>query len=298
MSNLFALTIPDSAAGLLVTYGAGAVIRVQASSTQGGSYSGITPTLPIVTAVQTYAVYDSAGAAGWWYEYRYEQSGGGSPSAYSAPFQPVAAQGLYATTAEFKAWNGMPSAADAVQDPLILIAISAASQAIRSACQQDFATPSGVSESRLFELGGFLPPRITIDPIVDATNLVLAFDDNSGTYPVTVSTGYDLTPLNAPARGFPYTGISFRTYAVVPSWRLNGPLVKATSTRWGWPATPAVVHEAALVQSSRYYKRKDSPFGIAGAPAEGNILRLLAKLDPDVEAMLGNDLQRWREFVL
>lgn len=49
---------------------------------------------------------------------------------------------------------------------------------------------------------------------------------------------------------------------------------------------PPGVHVAALIQSSRLFHRKDSPYGIAGSPAEGSELRLLARLDPDVDALL------------
>ena len=42
---------------------------------------------------------------------------------------------------------------------------------------------------------------------------------------------------------------------------------------------------AAQLQSSRIYARRATPFGVAGSP-EGGIVRLLSRLDPDVELML------------
>lgn len=293
MANLFALTIPDSPAALLVTYGAGALIRLQSSPTAGGIYGEVV-TIPIVSGVSTYAVYDPDGEAGYSYKYRYEASDGDPAGAYSAAFQPTPGQGIYATRAQLKLALGA-TATD--NDALLDMALGAASAAVRSACQRDFSLATGISESRYFQLGSYLPPSIEIDDLVDGTGLAIAFDDGSGTYPTSVTTAYDLRPLNAPVRGFPYTSLVFRTWPLSPAWRWTGPLAKVTSARWGWPAIPQAVTQATIIQASRLYKRKDSPFGIAGSPAEGNILRLLAKLDPDVQLLLGGDLMRYPGFV-
>ena len=287
MANLFTITIPDSAAALLVTYGAGALIRVQSSPTAAGVYGEVV-TIAIVSGVSVYSVYDPDGEAGYSYKYRYEASDGDPAGSYSAAFQPTPGHAIYATRAQLKADLGMPSAADAVQDPMLDIALAAAAAAIRSACQRDFSTPSGVSEARYFPLFGYAPPYIEIDDLVDSTGLAIAFDDGTGTWPTSITTTYDLLPLNAPTKGRPYNHISFRAQTGQPGYRLTGPIAEVTSARWGWPSIPAAVTQANLIQASRLYKRKDSPFGIAGSPAEGNILRLLAKLDPDVQLLLAD----------
>ena len=49
---------------------------------------------------------------------------------------------------------------------------------------------------------------------------------------------------------------------------------------------PSSVKLAVLLQASRWVKRREAPFGIAGSPEMGNELRLLAKLDPDVMVLL------------
>jgi len=49
---------------------------------------------------------------------------------------------------------------------------------------------------------------------------------------------------------------------------------------------PAVVLQACLIQSARLFNRKHSPYGIAGSPELGSEMRLLNRLDPDVEALL------------
>jgi hypothetical protein len=48
---------------------------------------------------------------------------------------------------------------------------------------------------------------------------------------------------------------------------------------------PAPVTAGALLQSCRIHARRQSPYGVAGSP-EGGIVRLLSRLDPDVELML------------
>ncbi len=62
-------------------------------------------------------------------------------------------------------------------------------------------------------------------------------------------------------------------------------LIEITGT-WGWPAIPAAVKEACLLQSSRVYKRRYSPEGIAGY-SEFGIVRVSGKLDVDVAELLG-----------
>jgi hypothetical protein len=40
------------------------------------------------------------------------------------------------------------------------------------------------------------------------------------------------------------------------------------------------------MQASRLLSRRDAPFGIAGSPEMGSEMRLLAKLDPDVDLLV------------
>ena len=65
------------------------------------------------------------------------------------------------------------------------------------------------------------------------------------------------------------------------------------NAKWGYvTAIPAGVKEIALLQAARFFKRKDAPFGVAGNDAMGNVMRLQARLDPDVEMLLGS-YRRW-----
>jgi hypothetical protein len=54
------------------------------------------------------------------------------------------------------------------------------------------------------------------------------------------------------------------------------------------------VEQATLLQASRFHARRFSPYGVAGSPELGSELRLLAKLDADVELALSKaQLVRW-----
>jgi hypothetical protein len=67
----------------------------------------------------------------------------------------------------------------------------------------------------------------------------------------------------------------------------------AVTARWGWPSVPFPVEQAALQQAVRLFARRSSPFGVAGSPELGSELRLLSRLDPDVEMLLGPYRRRW-----
>lgn len=53
---------------------------------------------------------------------------------------------------------------------------------------------------------------------------------------------------------------------------------------WGWPAVPAAVRQACLLQTSRVFRRADSPMGVAGFGEFGGIR--VSQFDPDVKALL------------
>ncbi|NIL59971.1 phage gp6-like head-tail connector protein, partial [Salinispora arenicola] len=62
---------------------------------------------------------------------------------------------------------------------------------------------------------------------------------------------------------------------------------------WGWPAIPTAVVLATQLQASRLLTRRDSPYGVAGSPQDGSEMRLLARVDPDVEVVLRPYVRHW-----
>ncbi len=96
-------------------------------------------------------------------------------------------------------------------------------------------------------------------------------------------------PFNADAKGMPFTGLVFAPGTFMS--QTEGQM--KVNAKWGWITVPTTIKQAALIQVSRYLKRRDSPFGVAGDSAiSGGVVTLRAKLDPDVEMML-SDYRRW-----
>jgi hypothetical protein len=124
-------------------------------------------------------------------------------------------------------------------------------------------------------------------PIGDwsAVSSVKTDENNDGTCEVTLTSGTDYRlATNKVVPGWPYTAIQITSFGshTLPLGVTEG--VEVVGTR-GWTAVPEPVKAAALLQSARVHARRQTPFGVAGSP-EGGIVRLLSRLDPDVELML------------
>lgn len=187
---------------------------------------------------------------------------------------------------------------DTQDDAQISIAITAASRAIDeftarqfgitgSAVQRNFtALRADVTESR---------PSVEINDLMDLTTgpptfvFYLSFD---GTQTLTMVNGtdFDLWPWNAPADGVPYTRLVMRPLGrmYLPYWTRG---IQITAN-WGYATVPPVVKAAAILQASRFFVRRDSPYGVAGSVDLGSQVRLLQRLDPDVQVMLAQ-VKRW-----
>lgn len=111
-----------------------------------------------------------------------------------------------------------------------------------------------------------------VDDIGSTAGIVV--ETGSGTS-WTVVTGYETSPDNALADGRPITGL----LRVLGSWGSSTTRLRVTA-RFGWPSIPDDIREAALIQATRLYKRKDSPEGIIGSAEWG--VRNLSRRDPDV----------------
>lgn len=198
----------------------------------------------------------------------------------------------YATLPELKGFVGIP-AADTADDVTLTLALDSASLQVEHYCDRKF-TADATPTTRHY-MAGADTGRLDVDPIATATGLVVATDDNDdGTFETTWAAGdYRLEPLNAAASGAPWT----RLVALGTRWfpRLAyRPGVAVTAT-FGWPGgvAPAPVKHATLIQASRLWKRKDAPFGVAGSVEFGSEVRLLARLDPDVETLLRPYRRSW-----
>jgi len=187
----------------------------------------------------------------------------------------------YVTTVEMRAYLRI---LDTVDDAQIAVAVTTASRAVDKAAGRQFgAVDAAVTWTYTAQ---WIRPRgvwlVPVDDVATTTGMVVVVDG------VTV-TDYTLWPRQAVAKGKVWTCI------------VLGPTVTCTGAEsgvevtalWGWPTVPVAVKQATQLQASRFLARRDSPYGVAGSPADGSELRLLATVDPDVRVALGDYTRKW-----
>ncbi|MEU8728762.1 phage gp6-like head-tail connector protein [Streptomyces tendae] len=113
---------------------------------------------------------------------------------------------------------------------------------------------------------------LLVDEIGDTTAMLVETGSGDSWSAVT---GYETYPDNALADGKPVTGL----LRLGGTWGTASARVRVTA-RFGWPAVPDDISEAALIQASRLFKRADSPEGVMGS-SEWGVVRL-SRRDPDV----------------
>lgn len=188
----------------------------------------------------------------------------------------------YVTVAELRDWVGIGDSAD---DSLLSQACDTASAWIDEYCGETFAVPSAAT-ARLFYCDSW--NYVRTDTIANTTGLVVATDDNDdGTAETswTITTDYLLLDPNGRTVGEasgPYRAIRAVGSKSFPCSSNGRPLVSVTA-RWGWPAVPAPVKQAAYVLAAEQWKQKDAPFGVA---AFGDFGALRVRANPVVAQLL------------
>lgn len=202
------------------------------------------------------------------------------------PWQPA-----YATTAELRSFiaDGTTSSENELS-----LAIETASRSVDRACNRQFGKADEV-ESRWYEASfdsrsAFGPQRrwtVDVDDIMTTTALVVELGDG-----LTVTgeplTGVIPTPINAVANGKPWTKLLLPQSASIGSNRQ----VRVTGL-FGWTAVPDAIKLATMIQASRLFARRQSPFGILGSPETGGELRLLERLDADLMTSVRPYVRMW-----
>ena len=163
---------------------------------------------------------------------------------------------------------------DSIDDVELELALDAAERLIDDYCRRRFdevdPDVDAATERTYRDLG-------YIDDVVDVDKLEVRYSRGGDWQQIT---DYDLEPFNAASDGQPHTKISAPGVGRVDRVKLTG---------WfGWPETPAAVTQATVLQSARVAQRRAAPFGIQTVPQldGGAPMRLLAKLDADVELLL------------
>lgn len=198
----------------------------------------------------------------------------------------------YITEAQFRSYvnsgNILSGTAGTAE---IAFAISAASRAIDSYTGRQFGLAGSAVARYYSAFGQGNDEVIVIDDLMTTTGLEVSINSEpGGSYDtlLTLNTDYYFEPLNALADNKPYTRIMTRD-ASFPLWTAGVEVV----AKWGWSEVPALVEQACLIQASRFYNRRNSPYGIAGSLEQGSELRLLSRLDPDVQLLLQPLVRPW-----
>lgn len=201
----------------------------------------------------------------------------------------------YATLAELRDWVGITRPEDTADDDKLELALDVATALIDNYTGRYFDIDAAVVTRT------YTPQdRWTVDiptGIATATGLVVATDDNDdGTYETIWSASdYRLGPADADDLGRPWTRLyatGTRTFPVVDYGRRKWPSVQITA-KGGWPAVPAEVKQACLIQAAFIWGRKDARFGVAGSPEFGNELRVETALDRTAQVLLKAYRQMW-----
>jgi hypothetical protein len=182
----------------------------------------------------------------------------------------------YATLTEVK--NSL-RITDNIDDTLLETAIESASRMIDGYTARTFSNAG--TATRNFAATDAL--NLIIDDAISVSQ-VSSTDEVGDTYVVWGPNDFQLEPLNSRSDGLymPYTGIRAvgdYTWPVVDQQAL----CRITAV-WGWATVPIAIKQATIIQSSRLYKRLDSPLGVAGFGDLGAI-RVGRYLDPDVEQL-------------
>lgn len=198
----------------------------------------------------------------------------------------------YATLDELRAYAGIPDD-DLADDATLQLALDAATEQIDAYTHRVFTADETVTVreySAEYAWYVDLPEAVT-----STTGLIVQTDnDGDGTYETTwtIGTDFRLDPANAAATGDAWTRLVALGPRTFPR-HTRRPGVKVTAL-FGWPGeVPSAIKQATLLQASRLFMRRVSPYGVAGSPDLGSEVRLLAKLDPDVEALVRAFRRSW-----
>jgi hypothetical protein len=189
----------------------------------------------------------------------------------------VAITNGYATLAQVK---GALRITDSVDDSLLEMAIESASRLIDGYTYRYFYN-AGTATRDFVAQDSYLT---IIDDLISLSELK-STDEIGSEYVTWGTADYQLRPVNGKQDGLnvPYTSI-LSTDDLLFNILGEQALVRVTGV-WGWSAVPIAVTQATIIQSSRIYKRLDSPLGVAGFGDLGAI-RVGRALDPDVEQLV------------
>lgn len=190
----------------------------------------------------------------------------------------------YCTIEEVKAELDITSAA---HDNIIQRLIPQAKTAIENYCDRVFEQ---VAATRYYD-GSEQP--LTIDDLASisgASDGIFLDEDGDGTFEETLSTSdYNLYPYNSYPKNRVYLSHN-STYGSFAAGIRRG--VKITAT-WGWTSIPEPVRRAAIIQVSRWFKRRESAYADVIGSVDTGQMTVYKGLDPDIKLLLHPYIRMW-----
>lgn len=163
-------------------------------------------------------------------------------------------------------------------------ACASASRAIDLATYRQFGVTA--SESRFYTAEWSTKKSMWVFVCDDFTAITAIAVDTAGdgTYATTVDpSALVYYPLNNAVKGLAFESAGVRRSALPSAASLGHGAIRATA-EWGWTnGFPEGIVSATKLQASRFFARRNSPYGVAGSPDQGSEIRLQAKADPDVK---------------
>ncbi len=202
----------------------------------------------------------------------------------------------YCDKTDLKAYIGLTGTG---QDDNIDNAINAASREIDKLTDRHFYKTETVISKYFTPIE--LYSQIVPD-IANTTSLVVKLDTtDNGTHETTLTINSDfyLKPINPLQIGKqsstlyyePYTSINILTKR--SGERFNPDIVKNIKVEayWGYDIVPDAIKQATLLQATRLWKRKDTPFTVYGSDQTG-VVELFQKFDPDAMKLIKGFMKR------
>lgn len=252
-------------------YGSGALIRVQSSATESGSYAdltgtGSTPTVALVTATTIYTAYDPVGESTTWYRTRYENSGGTRLSDWQTAFQVGAEEaGGICSLYDVRQRLGL-AVNDTSEDENLLDHIRTVTTFIEGRTGRWFVPRplSGTTTYRMHTESGralWIPKGIR-----SITTLGVAEEDqpaSGGTYTTATSSDYYIDPPEIErSSGWPATRIVFRRNASGAATIFQDASYGVEITgAFGWSAPPADVANVGANMVVALHRRRGASGG-------------------------------------
>jgi hypothetical protein len=189
----------------------------------------------------------------------------------------VAITNGYATLQQIKAATRIT---DAIDDALLEMAIESASRMIDSECDRAFYSSGTATRD-------YVPNDAYVVDTDDLTQIVSVKldDEGDGSFNITLATSdFQAEPLNQRVSGntFPIYRLRMIGDYLFPIWGKQA-TVRIEGV-FGFTPLPIQITQACVIQSSRIYKRLDSPLGIAGFGDLGAVR--VGKVDPDVAQLI------------